>query len=164
MLKSSFGIASCLGVAVTAAYLAPPDAVGLVALGSFIGNVGANLATDFFKSLHAAGARALSSRVWGLDKNEHVAKALRRAELSATVQLLRDWRKTLPSYDATKPEKIDHDFAHALQKWLDAENTEAAIDAWVARARQERSINVRSTHQFWGDTVGAKNWNRIQSQ
>jgi hypothetical protein len=118
--------------------------MGLAALGSFIGSVGANLATDFCKSLHAAGARALSNKVWGLDKNEHVAKAVRRAQLSATVQLLRDWRKTLPRYDATKPEKIEHEFAYALRTWLAAGNTETAIDAWVANARQEQKEEEKS--------------------
>src|SRR5271157_4123462 len=107
MRKDAAGVATCLAIAAAATALAPgagaAHAMGLLAPmagGALVGVSG--IAINFGHELckrFLARASAYREKVWGLDKNEHVGRGVRRAQIAATREVLRLWRRQLPRYD-----------------------------------------------------------------
>jgi hypothetical protein len=138
MLKSAASIGSCLGVAVAATMLTPGADVaatmGLLApvVGGALGwasGVAGNFGHQFCNRFYER-AGAYSEKIWGLDQNEHIARGLRRAQIKATRELLRQWRVTLPPYDASRDDG-SHAFAKLLAEWCDVQDSEKAIKQWA---------------------------------
>ena len=144
MLRSAIGIGSCLGVAVAAAILAPSadatNALGLVGtmaagvLGwasGVAGNFGHQFCNRFYER-----AGAYSEKIWGLDKNEHIARGIRSAQIAATRELLRLWKQMLPRYDANNDDR-SHAFAELLAEWCNEQGKEATIENWASAVHHE---------------------------
>jgi tetratricopeptide (TPR) repeat protein len=113
-----------------------PEPGVVTAIAAFGGNVAANLGTDFLKRLGGSGAETFARTFIGLDKNNHVAKGVRRAHLASLRAFLDQWRKTLPKPGFFKrvssQDQLDVDFANTLGDWLDREQQAASIEAWAS--------------------------------
>jgi tetratricopeptide (TPR) repeat protein len=140
MLGSALGLVSCLGVALSAAQFSADPSVA-AALGGFLGNVSANLGTDFIKLLTGSRAARFAQSFSGLDENGHIAKGVRRAQLRSLRAFLDRWRKSLPKPGlfrrVSREEQAELDFARTLDEWLSSEETDAALDAWADAVRSD---------------------------
>ncbi len=140
MLGSALGLVSCLGVALSAARFSTDPSVA-AALGGFLGNVSANLGTDFIKLLTGSRAARFALSFSGLDENGHIAKGVRRAQLRSLRAFLDRWRKSLAMpglfRSVSREEQAELDFARTLDEWLSREETDAAVDVWVDAVRSD---------------------------
>lgn len=140
MLGSALGLVSCLGLALSAAQFSADPSVA-AALGGFLGNISANLGTDFIKLLTGSRAARFAQSFSGLDKNGHIAKGVRRAQLRSLRAFLDRWRKSLAKPGLfrrlSREEQAELDFARTLDEWLSREETDAAVDVWADAVRSD---------------------------
>jgi tetratricopeptide (TPR) repeat protein len=138
MLKAASGIASCLGLAVVASALVPgseaAQAMGAfapLATGGafFAGGLAINFGHELCKRF-SERALVYKEKVWGLDKNEHIARGVRRAQVAATRELLRVWRRNLPAHDAANDD-YSYALGRLLAKWCDEQERDAAVERWA---------------------------------
>ena len=165
MLRSAASLVSCLVVSIGAAQFLPATGAIAVAAGGFLGNVAANLGTDFLKRLTRRGAETFSRSFIGLDENNHIAKGVRRAYLASLRAFLDQWRKTLPKprwFKRLSPQdQLAVDFATTLGDWLDREARDAAIEAFAsavhsgagASAAQGRALREAFETAFGAETA-----------
>ena len=119
MLKTTTGIASCLGVAVAAGALAPEHGV-MAATAGYGTGIAINFGHELCKRFHER-AGAFVEKTWGLDKNEHIRQGIRRAQIAATRDLLREWRRQLPHSDVADEDR-SRVIANLLAAWCDRED------------------------------------------
>ena len=127
MLKSAIGIGSCLGVAVAATALGTgPAAAGI---GGFAAGVAINFGHELCKRF-GERASAYAEKIWGLDKNEHIGRGVRRAQIAATREVLRLWSQELPQ-EKGRGDDSGHALATLLTAWCDEQDKEKVIEQWA---------------------------------
>src|SRR5271156_4326652 len=132
MLKTAAGIAACFGIAVAAGTLAP-DASATAATVGFVSGIAINFGHELCKRFHER-ASAFAEKIWGLDKNEHVERGVRRAQISATQEILRLWRQAIPPFDANNDDG-SHPVAKLLADWCEEQGEEKAVEDWANAIR-----------------------------
>src|SRR5882672_5983424 len=127
MLKTAAGIAGCLMLAAAAEAVKSTGMLAPLAAGALgaVAGVAINFGHEFCKRF-GERASAYGEKIWGLDKNEHIGRGVRRAQIAATREVLLVWNQARPPFD-------DHGRALAglLSDWCEEQGKDNSVARWA---------------------------------